>query len=472
MTPSDRDTLTRAQYLLLPGQLMRKNGPAAGMAVVVADGRFMRVGTAAEVCAEYPHLPPVQLPSQLMMPGLVDAHTHLAQALGKSLAFGEPSEIFRRIWVPMEAALQPEAAYISAKLASLEALRGGFTTVVDAGTRSEAGLDSVVAAVRDAGIRCVLALTCNDLHHPQGEAAFDTIAAQAQQHLQRYDGDALIHPSLAVSIPELGSDRMLARVAAMTLEAGRMFQTHANEHLVAVERSLVARGLRPIELLHAVGALNASTLLAHCTLMTPHELNLVADSGAAVAYNPVASQWKGNAVLNAVQLHARGVPFALGTDGTRYDGFRLMDAAEATQRLTHGLARGDSSCGGGWMWLDHGTHLGAAAAGLGAVTGAIDEGLAADFLLVDLDVPEMQPSWDLTWELVRLADRSQLEAVVVNGRLRLWQGWPVDWDAKALLAQVRRIARNDISRAPIQRVHAVADEHRRRHSTLPLPSRG
>ena len=224
MTSCDRDTLTRAEYLLLPGQLMRKNGPAAGMAVVVADGRFMRVGTAAEVCAEYPHLPPVQLPSQLMMPGLVDAHTHLTQALGKSLAFGEPSEIFRRIWVPMEAALQPEAAYISAKLASLEALRGGFTTVVDAGTRSEAGLDSVSAAVRDAGIRCVLALTCNDLHHPQGEAAFDTIAAQAQQHLQRYDSDALIHPSLAVSIPEVGSDRMLARVAAMTLEAGRMFR--------------------------------------------------------------------------------------------------------------------------------------------------------------------------------------------------------------------------------------------------------
>ena len=456
------DAFDASGYLLLPEQLMLRDGPATGMAVVVSGGRFTRVGPAAQVCAQFAHLAPVHLPDQLLMPGLIDAHTHLTQSLGKALAFGEPSEIFRRIWVPMEASLGPEAAYVSAKLAALEALRGGFTTVVDAGTRSEAGLDAAAQAVRDAGIRCVLALTCNDAHHPEGEAAFGPLVRRAEQHLARFATDALVHPSLAISIPEVGSDRMLARVAAMTLEAGRMFQTHANEHLVAVERSLVARGLRPIELLQATGALNASTLLAHATLMTPRELNQVRDSGAAVAYNPVASQWKGNAVLDAVQLHAQGIPFALGTDGTRYDGFRLMDAAEATQRIAHGLANGDSSCGGGWMWLDHATHRGAQAVGLGSVTGAIDEGLAADFLLLDLAVPEMLPSWDLTWELVRLADRSQLQAVVVNGALRLWQGWPTDWDARALLAQVHQMARDEIAHAPIQRVHPVADEHRRR----------
>lgn len=467
MTSLSPESFSNAQLLLLPEQLMLRTGPAPHMAVVVSQGRFLRVGPAAAVLAEFPHLEAVQLPNRLLMPGLIDSHTHLSQSMGKALAFGEPSEIFRRIWVPMESALGPEAAYVSTKLAALEALRGGFTTVVDAGTRAEAGLDSMADAVRDAGIRCVLAMTCNDLPPLQGEDVFDLLIGRAEQHLARYAADPLVHPSLAVSIPEMASGRMLARVAALTLEAGRIFQTHANEHLVAVERSLVARGLRPIELLHATGALNASALLAHATLLTPSELNLLCDSGASVAYNPVASQWKGNAVLNAMQLHAQGVRFALGTDGTRYDGFRLMDAAEATQRLTHGLATGDSSCGGGWMWLDHATHLGAQAVGLGGVTGAIEEGLAADFLLVDLAVPEMQPSWDLTWELVRLADRSQVEAVFVNGALRLWQGWPTDWDAKALLAQVKRLARDDILRAPIQRVHPTADEHRRRQLQRP-----
>ncbi|RYY70195.1 MAG: amidohydrolase, partial [Comamonadaceae bacterium] len=360
----------------------------------------------------------------------------------------------------------PRAAYVSAKLASLEALRGGFTTVVDAGTRSADGIDAIAAATREAGIRCVLALTCNDAANPAAPLPMEPLLAAARAHLARYEHDPLVHPSLAISIPEVGSDAMLQQVAALCREAGRIFQTHANEHLVAVERSLVARGLRPIELLAACDALNERTLLAHATLLTPHELNLLRASGAAVAYNPVASQWKGNAVCDALLLQAQGVPFALGTDGTRYDAFRLLDAAEATQRIAFGLARGDSSAGGGWTWLDHATRHAAPAVGLEDVTGAIAEGLAADFLLVDLEVPELKPSWDLGWELVRLADRTQIEGVVVGGQLRLWQGWPVDWDAKALMAEVEAIARNDITRAPIQRVHPTSDAHR----ALPRPA--
>lgn len=456
-----KNVLAGARYILRPRWVMLPTGMAADHAVVVDSGRFVRVGPAEEVCAQYPEAVVMGLPDHLLMPGLIDAHTHLTQSLGKAWAFGEPSEIFRRIWVPMEGSLGPDAVYTSTKLAALEALRGGFTTVVDAGTRADGGLDAVAQASRDVGIRCVLGAICNDLHHPLGEAAFDPVAQAAQRHLQRYQHDSLVHPSLAVSIPEVATDRMLTHVASLAKEAGVCFQTHANEHLVAVERSLVARGMRPIELLAATGALNSSTLLAHATLVTPREWGLVRDAGAAVAYNPVASQWKGNAVLNAVQLHAMGVPFALGTDGTRYDAFRLMDAAEATQRLTHGLATGDSSCGGGWMWVDHATHLGAQAVGLGAVTGAVAEGLAADFLLLNLDVPELLPSWDLTWELVRLADRSQVDAVVVQGALRLWQGWPVDWDARALMAEVRRLARDNLAQAPIQRIHPVADTARR-----------
>jgi len=451
---------TPGELLLAPEWLMLPDGPQPAMAVLVRDGRFAAVGPLAEIGAAHPGLAPVALPQRLLMPGLIDSHTHLTQSFGKALAFGEPSEIFRRIWVPMESMLDADAAYLAAKLSALESLRGGFTTVVDAGTRSEAGLDAVAAAARDTGIRCVLGMICNDAGLEGDDAAQRRILDAAAGFLTRLEHDPLVHPSLAISIPEAATDRMLRDVAALTQESGRRFQTHVNEHLAAVERSLVARGLRPLELLHACGALNASALLAHATLLTPREIGLLRDSGAAVAYNPVASQWKGNAVLDAGLIGMLGVPFGLGTDGTRADGFRLMDAAEATQRLTQGLANGDSSCGGGWLWLDHGTHRGAEAVGLGAITGRIAEGLAADFLLLDLDRPEFVPSWDLSWELVRFGNRDQIEAVFVNGAMRLWQGWPVDWDARALMREVAAIARRDVQRAPIQRVHAVSDRHR------------
>src|SRR5437899_4104410 len=103
------------------------------------------------------------LKDTLLMPGLIDTHHHLTQTFGKSLVFGEPSEIFRRVWVPLEATLNEEHLYLASKMAALEALRGGFTTVCDAGTRSDAGLNAIAKAVTDVGIRCVLGLICNDL---------------------------------------------------------------------------------------------------------------------------------------------------------------------------------------------------------------------------------------------------------------------------------------------------------------------
>ena len=455
--PLLRERLAAPELLLAPTWVMLADGPARDMAVHVADGRFATVAPLAELGRARPDLPVIDLPEKLLMPGFIDSHHHLTQSFGKALAFGEPSEIFRRIWVPLEASLDENCLYVAAKLASLEALRGGFTTVCDAGTRAKKGLEAVARATRDAGIRCVLGLICNDNGSDEAPAA---ILDAAQSFLDTWSDDSLVHPSLAISIPEAASDAMLGDVARLAGAHGAAFQIHVNEHLASLERSLVARGMRPIEHLDRVGALGPQTLVAHATLMAAHEFNILAESGTAVSYNPVASAWKGNAVANAPLMAALGIRFGLGTDGTRSDGFRLMDAAESAQRYTGGIANGDSSCGGGWLWVDRATRGGADAAGLAAVTGEIAVGKAADFLIVDLDVPEMKPSWDLTWELVRLAARDQIVSVHVAGRMRLWQGWPVDWDARALMAEVDAIGAQAVANAPIQKIHPSSRDHR------------
>lgn len=444
--PLLRDALAQDDLLLAPEWTLLPEGPCAGLGVRVAGGRFTDVGPLAEVAARAPGRQPLALPQTLLMPGFVDAHHHLTQSFGKALAFGEPSEIFRRIWVPLEGSLDPHSLYLSAKLAALEALRGGFTTVCDAGARSSHGLEAIAAAAHETGVRCVPSLVCND----DGSAHRATLAAA-----ERFLAGAAPgwHPSLAISIPEAATDAMLQAASALAAEAGTVLQVHVNEHLASVERSLVARGLRPLQHLQAAGALGPQALLAHCTMLTPAEMLLLRDSGAAVAINPVASPWKGNAVAPSELLATLGVRLGLGTDGTRSDAFRMMDAAESNQRLAHGLASGDAVCGGGSLWWRMATAGGADAAGLGRSTGRIAEGLAADFLLLDLDVPELTPSWNLGWELVRLAARDQLLSVHVAGRLRLWQGWPVDWDARALLAEVRTVAQASVAQAPIHKVH-------------------
>lgn len=454
-----------AEVLFLPEVVLLPDGLAYDQAVLVAQGTFRKVGPAEHLLREHPSLTPVPMPGHLMMPGFIDAHHHLTQTFGKALAFGEPSEIFRRIWVPLENGLDDQAAYLAAKLAALESLRGGFTTVTDAGTRAPIDLATVAAATDAAGIRCVLGQVCNDLDDDPA-----AVTALAERHLDRWREHSLVHPSLAVSIPEAASPAVLRRVAELCKDSGAVFQLHVNEHLAAVERSLEAHGRRPLEYLDDLGVLGPEVLAAHATLPTPGELQLLADTGAAVSYNPVASAWKGNAVAPALAMAAGGVRFGLGTDGTRGDGFRLLDAAEFAQRIAYGMASGDSSCGSGWTWVDRATAGAADVTGLGTVTGQIAAGMAADFLAVDITAPELQPSSDLTWELVRLANRDQITAVVVGGDLRLWQGWPIDWDGPALVAQAGAAAREVLARAEIRRTQPTAAEHRQRSLNNALDS--
>ncbi|MFH8408894.1 amidohydrolase family protein [Streptomyces sp. NPDC018019] len=428
------------ELLLVPDALLLPGGPVKDHAVHVAGGVFREIGPARRLIDAHHRLTPVRLDRSLLMPGFVDAHHHLTQSFGKAQAFGQPSEIFKTVWEPLERALDEESAYLAAKLAALEALRGGFTTVADAGTRAPVDVAVLAQATQEAGIRCVLGRVCSD-------------GTGGERHLARWDGTRLVHPSLAIPVPEdAADDKVLRHTARLCAEAGAVFQVHVNEHLVSVERSLRSVGRRPVEHLHHVGALGPHTLGAHATLLTPGELRLLADSGAAVGYNPVASAWKGNGVAQAGTMAALGVRFGIGTDGTRGDGFRLVDAAETAQRLAFGLQNGDAVCGAGRLWLEHATAGGADALGLGRVTGEIAAGKAADFLVVDLGVPELTPSWDLGWELVRLAGRDQIRAVVVGGRLRLWDGWPPHWDGPALVRRAAEAGRETVRRAGIRRV--------------------
>lgn len=435
-------------YVLVPDQVLVGDRFVPGTAVAVADGSIQEVGPAEDVRAAYPDHRWVELPGCVVTPGFVDAHHHLTQAFAGPLAFGEPSEIFRRVWLPLEGALTEEEVQTSARLAAYESLRGGFTTVVDAGTRSTHDVSLIADATEQVGLRCVLPVVCNDAGGDADET--QALLHRAERHVSRWQGHRLVHPSLAVSIPEAATEEMLIKVSRLCEEAGVVLQTHLNEHLAGVERSLLATGRRPAEQLHELGVLGPWLLAAHATMLTPREMRLFADSGAAIAYNPVASAWKGNAVAPALMLAELGVRLGLGTDGTRSDGFRLLDAAESAQRLTSGLTCGDPETGRGALWLACATSGGADVAGIGARTGRLEAGRAADLLVLRTDVPELTPSWDLVWELVRLGNRDLIRAVVVDGRTRLVDGAPLDWDASALLEDARQLSAQAVRRAGLR----------------------
>ena len=159
--------LQAERLLLLPSYILLKEGLVQDQAILVENGIFQDIGTHVELTKKYPDIVPVKLQDQLIMPGMIDGHHHLTQSFAKSLAYGEPSEIFKRIWVPLESNLNEQFVYLCTKLAALESLRGGFTTVCDAGTRSEIGMQLMVRALEETGLRCVLSLIWRNKSKPR-----------------------------------------------------------------------------------------------------------------------------------------------------------------------------------------------------------------------------------------------------------------------------------------------------------------
>ena len=461
--------LNSRHYALAPDLVLTDDGPQRGHSVIV-DGRDITwVGPIAQLP---PGEAPVALPGHAIIPGFTDAHTHLGLTFGKSLIGGEPAQIWRRIWGPMEAAHDAESAYASAKWQFLEQLRGGFTGVVNYTSNSPVLNAAVHRAADEVGIRLVSTILQDESASESTNGPFipfSDLAAGIDQHI----ADVGRHRRITASVSSSGFFRnrpdTLGAIGAYAHAKGILHQIHANEHFPEVHEINLRHGLRPIELLDRSGALGPQTLIHHATLATDREVSALARSGAAVSYNPVASEWKGNAVAPALAFVAHGVRFGLGSDATRYDGFRTLDEAEHAQRLVFGLRTEDFSSGAAWTWVDAITRGSADAAGW-SNAGLIAAGYRADFLILDTDRPETLPSWDFEWELVRYYNRDQIAAVVVDGQPVLIGGQAVGWDSAEFIRRHGELARRVGQTPGITRVHGASERYRPKRQLRASPS--
>lgn len=454
------DRISGTTYTLAPDVLLTPSGPVRDSVLTVREGRIAGVEPIAPGVRDTAD-GVIALPGMAIVPGFVDTHTHAGQTFGKTLIGGEPSQIWRRIWVPLEDALTTERAHVAAKWMFLEALRGGFTTLVNFNRHSHQLNEGVHQAAKETGIRLVSGMVAT-VESPSADWVIDEL----KKHAAQCAAETRVTPSLCFGFyaPTMEGLRLeeLSKIGRFCAESGMLFQLHSNEHFPDTHECIVRFGKRPIELWEQLGILGPQMLLHHVTLVSPNEVELIARSGAGVSYNPVASQWKGNAVAPALEYAQRKVRMGLGSDNTRLDAFRMMDAAENCQRIAHGLRVLDFTCGSGWTWVDAATRGGADAAGLGKVTGTLEAGKAADFLVLDMTAPEVVPSWDFEWELVRAYDRDQVMLVAVDGRVVMRDRRAVGWDCRAFVREQETFARKMVADAGVTRAHGVSSTFRSR----------
>jgi 5-methylthioadenosine/S-adenosylhomocysteine deaminase len=463
----DFTSLKEDSFAFAPDIVLTPNGPQRDCVIAVDRGQVSRICAAAEYAGQTTSLPQVQrLPGRAIIPGFVDAHTHLGETFGKALIGGEPSQIWRRIWMPMENALDPLGCYVSAKWMFLEVLRGGHTAVVNYSLNDGEKNAAVHRAADEVGIRVVSAAGLDefsiDSYGREQCVSRNAIFERAEEQIEQCGKSNLLYPSICCSSFLGNSLDMIAALTEFCSKRNVLFQMHSNEHFPEVHDCIVKFGKRPIELFADIGALGPSTLLHHATLTTEVEIEHLRKSRTAVSYNPVASQWKGNAVAPALAYVARGVRMGIGSDNTRADGFRALDAAESCQRVAHAMPVNDFSAGAAWTWVDAATRGSADACGHGHEFGSLVEGQAADFVVLDMVRPETLPSWDFEWELVRYYNRDQIEAVFVNGKVVLADGRPVTWNDQDFVEEFAALATKIGSVPGIVRRHGPSTLYRPR----------
>lgn len=361
----------------------------------------------------------IDLPQHVLMPGLVNAHTHAAMSLMRGLADDLPLQTWleQHIW-PAEARFASEAfVHDGTQLAMLEMLRGGTTCFADMYFFP----DAVARAADAAGLRAVVGMILIDFPTAWAADADEYLAkGLAVQDATR--DMPLVTTMFAPHAPYTVSDAPLERVRTLSDELDRPVQMHVHETALEVEQAQQQTGMRPLERLDNLGLLKPGFMAVHMTALTDDEIQRCARRGVSVVHCPESNMKLASGQCRIADLLDAGVNVALGTDGAAsnndLDMFGEMRAAAMLAKLTHARATACSAAD-----ALHAATLGSARAlGLDQDIGSLEPGKAADMIAIALDRPATWPVHQPLSQLVYAAGRDQVTDVWVAGQRLLHSG--------------------------------------------------
>ena len=399
-------------------------------ALAVRDGQIAAVGPLAELETQWQPDRRVDLPNMLLMPGLVNAHTHAAMTFLRGLADDMPlMEWLQQRIFPVEQALTPHIVRVGSLMGYAEMLRTGTTACIDMYIFEQA----VFEAARMAGLRCL-----------GGEAVFDfpsaccptpQAALEATRALAETWKDA---PLLRVAVNPHSvyttSEKTLEACLRLADDLHLPLHIHLAETTDETAMCLEQHHRRPVAHADACGLLRPGTILAHVVDVNNEEIALLADRGVCVAHNPSSNMKlaSGSAPLPAM-LRA-GLSIALGTDGAASNNQLNMFTEMGRAALLHKLAGKNPTVTTAQEVLDMATLGGAAA--FDAPLGRLEPGAAADFIALDLDCPNLRPMYNPVSHAVYAATGAEVRLTVVAGRILYQDGRCTTFDDEALCREI------------------------------------
>jgi 5-methylthioadenosine/S-adenosylhomocysteine deaminase len=386
-----------------------------------------------------------------VLPGFVQTHVHLCQTLFRGYAddLTLMDWLRLRVW-PMEAAHTAATLRAAARLASVELLTSGTTTVLTMETVHDT--DAVFEAVAETGIRATIGKCMMDFDAQVPRRLQELTRDSIDESLsirKRWDGAAngrlraAFAPRFAVSC----SRELLETVATLSREHHALVHTHASEsrdELAIVER--MSGGLTNLHYLASVGLTTPHLCAAHCVWVNADEQRLLAEHDVKVMHCPGSNLKLGSGMAPVVELRARGVTVSLGADGAacnnRLDMFEEMRLAALLQAVRHqpGVLPARDV-----LWMA--TRAGARTLGLEADIGSIEVGKRADLIVVGRDRPHLATSPDPFSTLVYCATGADVRTTIVDGEVLVNEGAPVSLDRAEIVGRARVAVRELLERA-------------------------
>ena len=383
-------------------------------AVAVKGCKIVDVGKSDDISRKYNAGTVIKEEGSVILPGLINTHTHAAMVYFRGIADDLPLSdwLNKHIWPAENRWLSPEFVSDAIELACLEMLKGGVTTYNDMYFYE----DAAGRTAKKIGMRAVLGAGIIDFPSKSAATA-DEYFANAESFVKNWKGDELITPCIAPhSLYACGPDS-LRRARAMAEKHDISLHIHLSETDWEVKQVMSLYRKRPVEHLESLGFLDEDVLAAHCVWLEDNEIKLLAKRKVGVSHCMESNLKLASGFAPVASMLAEGVKVSFGTDGAASNNdLNILSEMSTTAKVHKALSNNPTVLDARTI-LCMATRWGAEALGLGDGVGSLEKGKMADIIAINLNKPHLIPLYDVYSHIVYAAMASDVETVMVNGRL-------------------------------------------------------
>ncbi|MBV8818113.1 MAG: amidohydrolase [Acidobacteriaceae bacterium] len=426
------DAIYSARYVVTMDAQRRviENGALAVMGEFIVD-----VGPASEIAQRHAAKQRVDRPEAILMPGLINTHTHAPMSLFRGLADDLRLQDWLQKYIFPAEAKNVDAEFVTwgTRLACLEMMLSGTTAYVDMYFFE----DRIAEATKEAGLRGVLGETIIGFKDPDAATPEDGLR-YAERFIQRFHADPLIVPAVAPHALYTNSDQTLKAARQLADSYHVPLVIHLSETKKENEDEQAKHHMSPTQYLNSLGVLNGPTIAAHGVWLDDADMEILKARGTGIAHNPSSNMKLASGIAPVVKLLRKGIPVGLGTDGPAgsnndLDMLEELNLAADLQKV----ANMDPQVLPAQQAVEMGTILGAKVAGLDKITGSLESGKHADFITLRLDRPHAVPLYNVYSQIVYALKGSDVRDVVVNGRTIVQDGRSLTLNQDQIVAKAR-----------------------------------